>query len=62
VSSAARNTGLALLVASLNNASPAIIAAVVAYFVVSALTLVPYVFWRRRRQAQPAIVQPGEAK
>jgi BASS family bile acid:Na+ symporter len=62
VSSAARNTGLALLVASLNNASPAIIAAVVAYFVASALTLVPYVFWRRRRQAQPAMVQPGEAK
>jgi BASS family bile acid:Na+ symporter len=62
VSSAARNTGLALLVASLNNASPAIIATVLAYFVVSALTLVPYVFWRQRSQAQQATVQPGEAK
>jgi BASS family bile acid:Na+ symporter len=56
ISSAARNTGLALLVASLNNASPAIIATVLAYFVISALTLVPYVYWRRRR-TQPSMAR-----
>jgi predicted Na+-dependent transporter len=48
ISSAARNPGLALLVATLNAASPAIIATVLAYFVVAALTLIPYVVWRRR--------------
>jgi predicted Na+-dependent transporter len=48
VSSAARNAGLALLVAALNHAQSAINAAVLAYFVVSALTVIPYVVWRRR--------------
>jgi bile acid:Na+ symporter, BASS family len=48
ISSAARNPGLALLVATLNNAQPAVIATVLAYLVISALTLVPYVAWRRR--------------
>lgn len=48
ISSAVRNPGLALLVATLNAASPAINAAVLAYFVFSALTVIPYVIWRRR--------------
>ena len=48
ISSAARNAGLALLVAALNRASPAIIAAVLAYLVLSAFTVVPYVVWRAR--------------
>ena len=41
ISTAARNPGLALLVATLNAASPAIIAAILAYFVIAALTLIP---------------------
>jgi BASS family bile acid:Na+ symporter len=48
ISSAARNAGLALLVAALNNAAPAIVATVLAYFVLSAFAIIPYVFWRRR--------------
>ncbi len=49
ISSAARNPGLALLVATLNNAAPGIVATVLAYFVVAALTLIPYVAWRKHR-------------
>ena len=45
---AARNGGLALLVATLNSAPPAIKATVLAYVVISAVTLIPYVTWRRR--------------
>ena len=48
ISSAARNAGLALLVVALNKAAPAIVATVLAYFVLSAFTIIPYVFWRRR--------------
>ncbi len=48
ISSAARNPGLALLVATLNAASPAINATVLAYLVIAALTVLPYVMWRRR--------------
>ena len=51
ISSAARNAGLALLVATLNSASAPIIAAVLASFVLSAFTIVPYVMWRRRTAA-----------
>ena len=51
ISTAARNPGLALLVAALNVASPAITAAILAYFVIAALTLIPYVVWRRRAAA-----------
>ena len=54
ISSAARNPGLALLVATLNDASAAIEAAVLAYFVVAAVTMIPYVAWRRRGAAPPA--------
>ncbi len=49
ISSAVRNAGLALLVAALNRAAPAIIAGVLAYLVLSALTVMPYVVWRRRK-------------
>ena len=48
ISSAARNAGLALLVAVLNHASPAINATVLAYALIAALTLTPYVAWRKR--------------
>lgn len=51
--SGARNPGLALLVATLNHASPAITATVLAYFVVAALTLIPYAGWRRRTASPP---------
>jgi len=50
VCSAARNPGLALLVATLNNATPRIIATVLTYLVVSAVTTVAYVTCVRRRQ------------
>ena len=48
ISSAVRNAGLALLVATLNKAAPAITATMLAYLVISALTVIPYVFWRRQ--------------
>lgn len=48
ICSAARNPGLALLVATLNAASPAIIATVLAYVAVSALVITPYAIWRAR--------------
>jgi bile acid:Na+ symporter, BASS family len=48
ITSAARNPGLALLVATLNDAQPAITRAILAYLVVSALTVFSYVAWRRR--------------
>ena len=54
ISSAARNAGLALLVAALNDAAPGIIAAVLAYLVLSAFTVIPYVVWRARRSHRPA--------
>jgi BASS family bile acid:Na+ symporter len=53
ICSGARNAGLALLVATLNAASPAITAAVLAYFVIAFLTLIPYVAWRQRAGALP---------
>lgn len=48
IASAARNPGLALLVASLNGAKPEVIAAVLAYFIISAITALPYAIWRRQ--------------
>ena len=48
ISSAARNAGLALLVATINRAAPGIIATVLAYLVLSAFTVIPYAIWRRR--------------
>jgi len=45
--SAARNPGLALLVATLNNAQPAIQATVLAYLLISVVAIIPYVLWRR---------------
>lgn len=46
--SAARNPGLALLVAALNRAPPEIQATVLAYLIISVFSIVPYVAWRRR--------------
>lgn len=54
VCSAARNPGLALLVATANHAPPAIEAAVLAYLVVSGLLVVAYVVWRHRGRVSPA--------
>jgi BASS family bile acid:Na+ symporter len=54
ISSAARNPGLALLVAALNSASDAIQGTVLAYLVISVFTIVPYVAWRRRAGAHVA--------
>jgi BASS family bile acid:Na+ symporter len=48
ISSAARNAGLALLVATQNGASGATIATILAYVVVSAVPITGYVLWRRR--------------
>jgi BASS family bile acid:Na+ symporter len=46
--SAARNPGLALLVATLNKAEPRVIATILAYLVVSILLVTAYIAWRRR--------------
>lgn len=51
IASAVRNPGLALLVATLNSASPAIMGALLSYLVTSALTVIPYAIWRRRTAA-----------
>jgi bile acid:Na+ symporter, BASS family len=58
ISSAARNPGLALLVATLNGAPPAIGATILAYLVIAAVTLIPYVMWRQRI-APPDVSEPG---
>jgi hypothetical protein len=51
ISSAARNPGLALLVATLNRAAPEVGATVLAYLVVAAVTVLPYAIWRYRLTA-----------
>ena len=63
VTSAARNPGLALLVATVNAAQPAIIATVLAYVLVSLLAITPYVAWRHRaaRRAAAYGSPPGRA-
>jgi BASS family bile acid:Na+ symporter len=48
ISSAARNPGLALLVATLNRAPPQVGATVLVYLVVAAATVLPYAIWRYR--------------
>ena len=55
ISSAARNPGLALLVATINAAPPEIVATVLAYLIVSAFTVVPYVALRRRSGASAVL-------
>lgn len=52
ITSAARNAGLALLVATLNSAPDAIKGTVLAYLVISLFVIVPYVVWRRHAGAQ----------
>lgn len=51
ITAAARNPGLALLVASLNNAPSPVYAVIVAYLLISAFTVIPYMVWRRRTGA-----------
>lgn len=60
ISSAARNAGLALLIATLNAASPAITATVLAYLVIAAITIIPYVIWRRRVATFPRAPRASE--
>jgi BASS family bile acid:Na+ symporter len=52
IASAMRNPGLALVVATVNHAHPAVMATVLAYVVIAACTVLPYVFWRRRAGAR----------
>lgn len=52
ISGAARNAGLALLVATQNHAPPEVNAAILAYLLVSVFAIVPYVAWRRRAGAR----------
>jgi BASS family bile acid:Na+ symporter len=54
IASAMRNPGLALVVATVNHAHPAVMATVLAYVVIAACTVLPYVFWRRRAAAAGA--------
>jgi bile acid:Na+ symporter, BASS family len=54
VCSAARNPGLALLVATPNAAPPAVVATIFVYLIVSALTLIPYVIYSRALAAAAA--------
>jgi BASS family bile acid:Na+ symporter len=63
ITSAARNPGLALLVATVNAAQPAIIATVLAYVLVSLLAITPYAAWRHRkaRRASAYASPPGPA-
>ena len=49
--SAARNPGLALLVATQNAAPPQVTATILAYLVISALVITPYAIWRHRTGA-----------
>ncbi len=49
ISSAARNPGLALLVATLNRAPPEVGAAVMTHLLVSIVIVAPYASWRIRR-------------
>ena len=48
ISSAARNPGLALLVVAVNGAPLGVKITVLSYIVVSAVTIIPYIIWRRR--------------
>jgi len=49
IAASARNPALALLVVAVNAAPLAVKATVLSYIVVSALTIVPYLYWRQRR-------------
>jgi BASS family bile acid:Na+ symporter len=54
ISSAARNPGLALLVATVNHAPPEVTVVILAYLVVAVFGIVPYIAWRRRVERRPA--------
>ena len=59
ISCAARNPGLALVVATLNRADPAINATILAYLVIAAATVIPYVAWRQRAGRAGAAEPPA---
>jgi len=64
ICSAARNPGLALLVATQNAAPQATVATVLVYLVLSALTLIPYIAFSRRSATHPSTapdLRPAEA-
>jgi len=48
ISCCARNAGLALFVATANHASEAVVAVILAYVLIAALAITPYVLWRGR--------------
>ena len=54
VACGARNLGLALIVATANGASGDVVAAMLAYLVIAAVVVTPYVAWQRRRDARGA--------
>lgn len=54
VACGARNVGLALIVATTNGASGDVVAAMLAYVVIAAVVITPYVAWQRRRDARGA--------
>jgi len=57
IAAAMRNPGLALVIATVNNAPPAVTAAVIGYALGLGLTIVAFLQWRKRRglgQASPA--------
>lgn len=54
ITSATRNSGLALLISALNGAPAAITATILAYVVISMLFVIPYALWRRRAGARLA--------
>ena len=60
ISSAVRNPGLALVVATVNDAHATVTATMVAYLVIAAFTVMPYVVWRRR--PPPARACPPSAR
>lgn len=54
ITTAARNPGLALLVATRNDAPVAVVGTILAYLVVSVFTILPYTIWRGRTTRRTA--------
>ena len=51
IAAAMRNPGLALVIATVNNAPPAVTAAVIGYALGLGLTIIAFLQWRKRRGA-----------
>ena len=54
IAAAMRNPGLALVIATVNNAPPAVTAAVIGYALGLGLTIIAFLQWRKRRSADLA--------